>query len=179
MKISDLYESKGVYTKRRKDDIYGLYANRMFRTGEAVLDIRNGDIQQERDARSIELDDGHYMHPDGMFANHSCDPSTHVDKDTGLLIAKQSIYPNDEITFNYLENESVISAPFNCKCGAENCVGVVEKADEEAELVAQYEAALQNAIDNGAPRPEWPLTNMTEKEYRVKKQEELAKWLAK
>lgn len=125
--MSELYESKNLYTRRRKDKMYGLYSRILFRKGEHILDIRLSDKQEERDYRSIELQDGHYLHPDGMFTNHSCDPTAYVDKATGFLIATKNIWPNDEITFNYLESETEIVSSFDCGCGAENCFGKIEK----------------------------------------------------
>ncbi len=119
-------ESKNLYTMRRKDGMFGLYSRKLFRTGETILNVRNGD-KQERDFRSIELNDGNYMHPDGMFTNHSCDPSTRIEKDTGLMIAMRNVWPNDEITFDYLTTETEMVAGFDCTCGAENCAGRIEK----------------------------------------------------
>lgn len=115
------HESENVYTKRRDDGMFGLYSRKLFRTGETILNMLNGDLQDDQDFRSIELDSGHFHHPDGMFANHSCDPSVSIEKDTGLLIALRSIRPNDEITFDYRTTETEIVAGFICKCGADNC----------------------------------------------------------
>ena len=116
-------ESAKVYTKRKENGQYGLFARVLFRSGQTVLDIRSGDKEEEPNFRSIELDDGHYMHPDGMFTNHSCDPSTFVDKEGGLLIATRQIWPNEEITFDYKETETNLAASFNCDCGSKNCKG--------------------------------------------------------
>lgn len=105
--------------------MFGLFARVTFRKGETILVWRNGDKQEDRDFRSVELDDGHYLHPDGMFTNHSCDPSACIDKERGLLIASRQVWPNDEITFDYPANETEIVNPFNCHCGAKNCVGKI------------------------------------------------------
>ena len=118
-------ESTNVYTKRKENGIFGLFSRVMFRTGQTILVIRNGDKQENRDFRSIELDDGHYMHPDGMFTNHSCDPTSYINKEQGLLVANKQVWPNDEITFDYLANETEIVRPFYCHCGAENCVSEI------------------------------------------------------
>lgn len=118
-------ESTNVYTKRKENGMFGLFSRVVFRKGETLLNIRAGDKQDHRDFRSIELSDGQYMHPDGMFTNHSCDPSTYIDKEHGLLIASKQVWPNDEITFDYLASETEIVRNFNCHCGAENCVGKI------------------------------------------------------
>lgn len=123
--MSELYESKKLYTRRREDGMYGLYSRVLFRTGQTILDINSSDKQDGRSLHSIETDAGHFLHPDAMFTNHSCDPSTYVDKKTGLLIAIRNVWPNDEITFDYLASESDIKFPFTCTCGADNCFGKV------------------------------------------------------
>lgn len=105
--------------------MYGLYSRALFRTGQTILDINSSNKQDGRSLHSIETDAGHFLHPDGMFTNHSCNPSTYVDKETGLLIAARNIWPNDEITFDYLASESDIKFPFTCTCGAPNCLGKI------------------------------------------------------
>ena len=124
--MSELYESKNLYTRRRQDGMYALYSRALFRTGQTILDINSSDKQDGRSRHSIETDAGHFLHPDGMFTNHSCDPSTYVDKETGLLIAMRNIWPNDEITFNYLASETEMVSSFDCNCGAPNCFGKIE-----------------------------------------------------
>ena len=119
------YESENVYTKRKDNGMYGLFSRVTFLEGSEVLDLRSGDKVEERDFRSIELDDGHYLHPDGMFTNHSCNPTAFVSKWSGMLMAARDIFPGDEITFNYLESETEIAGTFDCNCGADNCVGRV------------------------------------------------------
>jgi hypothetical protein len=118
-------ESENVYIKRKENGMYGLFSRITFRKGENILDIRLSDKQDNRDFRSIELAEGHYMHPDGQFTNHSCDPNAYIDKQRGFLIASKQVWPNDEITFDYLASETEIVSPFNCHCGAENCVGKI------------------------------------------------------
>ncbi len=119
------YESKNLYTRRREDGMYALYSRTLFRTGQTIFDINSSDKQDGRSRHSIETDAGHFLHPDGMFTNHSCDPSTCVDKEAGLLIAMRNIWPNDEITFNYLASETEMVSGFDCNCGASNCFGKI------------------------------------------------------
>ena len=124
------HESENLYTRRRGDGMFGLYSRKLFRAGQTIINVQNGDKQDNRDFRSIELDNGHYLHPDGMFTNHSCDPSAHIDKVSGFLIAAKQIWPNDEITFDYSATESDIVAPFECRCGATNCSGKIGKDND-------------------------------------------------
>lgn len=119
------YESEFLYTKRRDDRMYGLYARSIFIKGERIINVNSGDKWDERDFRTIETDAGHFVHPEGMFTNHSCDPSATVDKSGGFLVAIRDIQFGEEITFNYLESEEKLVSGFTCKCGAENCIGKI------------------------------------------------------
>ena len=117
------HDSEFLYTKRRADGIYGLYARVMLFEGERIIDVASGDEQTERTFRTIEVDAGHFSHPEGNFTNHSCDPSAAVDKTRGVLFAVRDIQVGEEITFDYLESESELISDFNCSCGADDCVG--------------------------------------------------------
>lgn len=119
------HDSEFLYTNRRADGIYGLYARVMLFEGERIIDVASGDEQPERTFRTIEVDAGHFLHPEGMFTNHSCDPSAAVDGARGVMFAVRDIQIGEEITFDYLESESELVSSFNCSCGAENCVGAV------------------------------------------------------
>lgn len=109
---------------------FGLFTRRRFGPGDIILDLREADILPAPDYRTIDLLDTHVVHPVGQYVNHSCAPSALVDRARRALVALVPIDVGDEITFDYLANERVVVAPFDCRCGAVNCVGRVEtKAD--------------------------------------------------
>ena len=119
------YESKNVYTSRRADKLYGLFARVFIGVGDRIFSINDGNYQTDPDFRTIQTNQGHFIHPDGMFTNHSCDPSAAVDASIGVLYALRNINPDEEITFDYSKTESDIQASFDCNCGAENCIGQI------------------------------------------------------
>ena len=51
-----------------------------------------------------------------MFLNHSCDPNSKVNSSNETIISLREINKGEIITFNYKENESIITTPFICKC---------------------------------------------------------------
>jgi len=69
---------------------------------------------------------GIHVDPDNGFEylNHSCDPNSRLCN--GELIAILEIVKDQEITFNYKDNEPLISHPFRCLCGSENCLEVIK-----------------------------------------------------
>jgi hypothetical protein len=63
--------------------------------------------------------------------NHSCNPNCFIAWSKVCLIASQDIKAGEELTYNYntseydlLEDNNDFS--FMCKCGCENCVGIVK-----------------------------------------------------
>lgn len=115
----------GVYIARREDGMYGLFATSQFERYQPIILISDGDKQDDGDFYTIEVDEGHYFHPYGRYTNHSCDPTSYVDKKIGWLFAAREITAGEEITFDYLSSETEIKANFHCHCGADNCVGQV------------------------------------------------------
>lgn len=60
------------------------------------------------------------------YMNHSCDPATAIrDRD---VVALRALLPDDSITFDYNTTEYELADPFDCRCGAGHCVGVVRGA---------------------------------------------------
>jgi len=79
------------------------------------------DEHVECDAR---LDDAQMRlrHP-WRFLNHSCDPNAAIVGRT--LVARRTIEPGDEITFDYTTTEARMAEPFECRCGAPECLGEI------------------------------------------------------
>ena len=88
------------------------YARHPFRAGEVVYRVR-GDAKPERTRESIEVGPGEHVE-DGyaLYINHSFTPNLRVEG--RALVAVAEIAEGDELTFNYLESESEIAAPFVC-----------------------------------------------------------------
>jgi len=120
------YEGKSVYIALKKNGHYGLFASRPFDgANQPIINIRIGRKQDDSDIYSIEIAEGHYLHPYGRYTNHSCDPSAFIDKSSGYLFTGREIAIDEEITFDYLLTESNIKANFICQCGADNCIGKI------------------------------------------------------
>ena len=123
MRTGEYHEGKGVYIALKEDGHYGLYAATVFDgTNQPIIDIGIGRKQNDSDIYTIEIDEGHFLHPYGRYTNHSCDPSAFVDKSSGYLLSTREIAVDEEITFDYLASETNIKANFHCNCGAVNCV---------------------------------------------------------
>lgn len=113
----------------------GVFATRDIGTGETVLDI-NGSIQRHPTRYSIQVNlDEHVechesLAADEMrsrfpwrFLNHCCEPNASIVGRT--LVARRVIRNGEQITFDYTTTEAQMAEPFDCRCGAERCLGRV------------------------------------------------------
>jgi hypothetical protein len=113
---------------RRRRLGLAVYARVFIPAGAVLVRLGIGEISATRNFRTIELDEGvHEDHPYLRYVNHSCNPNTVIDKKDRVLRALRPIQPFEEITFDYLANESEIAEPFECDCGAPNCRRQIQK----------------------------------------------------
>ena len=57
------------------------------------------------------------------FLNHHCQPSAYLDAERLCFVAARDIAAGEELTFNYLTSEWDMAEAFECRCGAESCLG--------------------------------------------------------
>lgn len=57
------------------------------------------------------------------FAAHSCEPNACFLDKKPALIALRDIAAGEEITIDYLATETIITHPFQCRCGSHKCRG--------------------------------------------------------
>ncbi|XP_046400924.1 uncharacterized protein LOC124167161 isoform X2 [Ischnura elegans] len=141
--------SPGLEKFMTKDKGWGVRTKYAIRTGEFILEYV-GEVVSEKEFKNrmasryindthhycLNLDgglviDGHRMGGDGRFVNHSCEPNCEMQKWSvnGLfrmaLFALREIEANEELTYDY--NFSLFNPAEGqpCKCGSENCRGVI------------------------------------------------------
>jgi hypothetical protein len=60
------------------------------------------------------------------YLDHACDPTTVIrDRE---VIAIREIAEGDGVTFDYNTTEYDMAEPFQCRCGSDQCVGIVRGA---------------------------------------------------
>lgn len=95
--------------------------------------------------------DGHRMGGDGRFVNHSCQPNCEMQKWSVngqfrmALFALRDIHPNEELTYDY--NFSLFNPADGqvCKCGSNNCRGVI---GGKSQRVKQFNNQKDEANNN-------------------------------
>jgi len=108
-----------------------LRAVKAFNVGDMIADLtlhsweapvkRYTTVQYGKD-RHIEL--GSEM----VFCNHSCNPNVHFDMKHMHVVALRQIQAGDELCFFYPSSEWCMDQPFQCWCGAKQCIGWVAGA---------------------------------------------------
>ncbi|SCV74968.1 BQ2448_7997 [Microbotryum intermedium] len=92
---------------------------------------------QDLDAlRHIELNS------DLLFVNHSCDPNVAFNlntRDDWKVVALKDLKQGEIMTFAYFSTEWDMDQPFQCLCGASQCLGTITGAKEIApEILSMY-----------------------------------------
>lgn len=105
----------------------GVFAVEPIQVGERI--VRFPGAYQDRPGRhTLQVDEKRFIAPSGEaddFINHSCAPNAYVDFQDWSLRALLPIGPGEEVTFDYHTTEWEEPYPFDCRCGAPQCVGTV------------------------------------------------------
>jgi hypothetical protein len=110
---------------------HGVFARVSFRKGEVLAPFSAAATKDRPDRHTVQVDDEvhidlapHYL----RFINHSCAPNVLFDVDRYELLVLRDIEAGEEITFFYPATEWWMASPFDCRCGARECVGRIEGA---------------------------------------------------
>lgn len=104
----------------------GVFARRAFAAGERIGTFE-GAIVATPTRLSLQTGAAEHVEPAGncalRFLNHACNPNAAF---TGReLCALCTVPEGSEITIDYTCHEAAMDAPFDCRCGAADCVGRV------------------------------------------------------
>lgn len=109
--------------------VRGLRTSRGFRGGERVCGIP-ALARLDRPSRyTVQVaEDAHVEVGLLTVLNHSCDPNVRLDTGRMEVVAARDIEPGDELAYFYPATEWDMAEPFECDCGAAECLGVVRGA---------------------------------------------------
>lgn len=134
----------------------GIFATRLFKTGETVMVGVIKEIVDENHSHASQISENKYILHAGLVnkVNHSCAPNCGIRvNETGAhdFIAIKDIGVNEEVNFDYaMRNYTVEYFPKKCMCGSEKCRGKItgwkdladKKKKEYKGFVASYLLAL-------------------------------------
>lgn len=109
----------------------GLLANKHFAKGEVISTFFAREVLHAPTYLTVQLSDKEHilLGPEFLqYVNHSCDPSAFFDTTEMKLITLKDLQAGDPITFFYPSTEWKMDRPFQCLCGAPNCIGNIQGA---------------------------------------------------
>ncbi|MEQ1692565.1 MAG: SET domain-containing protein-lysine N-methyltransferase [Gemmatimonas sp.] len=90
----------------------------------------------------MQLDADTHLRPAPAFlecVNHSCAPNVAFDMAQLALVALTDLRAGDELVYFYPSTEWQMAQPFDCACGAPDCLGVIDGAARlSATALARY-----------------------------------------
>lgn len=110
----------------KKKGQHARYATCDIRKDEVILYLKKPSRKIDHPtAYTIQFDkDIHYEPLRGTYyLNHSCNPTGYIFFDDCSFRALRDVRKGEELTFHYCTTELELSAPFQCVCGSENCMG--------------------------------------------------------
>jgi hypothetical protein len=91
---------------------------------------------------TVQLDDDVHIELVPAFLeciNHACVPNVFFDMTRMALVALTPLAAGDELTFFYPSTEWTMTQPFTCRCGAPDCLRVIDGASNlSATVLARY-----------------------------------------
>ncbi|KAJ3013672.1 hypothetical protein HKX48_005626 [Thoreauomyces humboldtii] len=108
-----------------------LVVTRSFQAGEVIASIE-GFQEAEKRWSSVQVSaDTHIeLGSQLVYMNHSCNPAATIDTERMQVVAARDLKAGDEMTFFYPSTEWEMSQPFDCWCGASQCIKRVSGAKD-------------------------------------------------
>ena len=102
-------------TVRESGGVRGVFMLDDCEAGYSVHELSNRETLNEPTRTSIEIHSNlHVEDYFGRYINHDCNPTCKIQG--YKVVAIKNMFAGDEVTFNYMENETAIAAPFTCRC---------------------------------------------------------------
>lgn len=102
-----------------------------FAPGDVLATFAAKHTHPEPARLTVQVDDGQHIELDPSwlrFLEHACAPNVALDVVNGCVIAVRPIAVGEVLAYFYPSTEWEMAAPFVCRCGAPECLGVVTGA---------------------------------------------------
>jgi hypothetical protein len=114
-----------------KDEVSGHHSTFSivgFQPGDTVCEFGASAILQTPSYLTVQtgIDEHICLQPYFLqYINHSCSPNIFFDTTTFKVVCLQPVTPGDELCYFYPATEWQMAQPFQCVCGAANCLGYI------------------------------------------------------
>ncbi len=88
-----------------------------------------------------------YCTDDSKYFNHSCDPNT-MSLNDEIDITIKDVHNGEELTYDYGYWYIKWNVPFECKCGSENCRGLIKRESSKSDVIIRLESLANDAGKN-------------------------------
>jgi hypothetical protein len=108
-----------------------LHVTKCFYKGELISVFSSTVVLEKPNYLTVQIDELKHIILDPVFLqyiNHSCDPNVFFDTAKMELIALKEIRSGDELLFFYPSTEWDMDQPFDCFCGAAQCLQWIKGA---------------------------------------------------
>ena len=152
----------------------GIYAAVPIREGQRLYRI-SGTLRATPTRHSMQVAATVHIEPgeaSWRFINHACEPNLVVDFSNWRFQAARDIAEGEELSFNYLTMERELVTPFDCRCGARGCFGVIGGYAKlgpahRLKLHAHLAAHLRQPSVTLASKPATPARRLTPADFGV------------
>ena len=110
---------------------HSLHASKDYKAGDLIVHFSAGSLQNVASYLTVQtgIDQHITLQPDFLqFVNHSCKPNVFFDTSLMQFICLADIRVKEQLCFFYPSTEWKMAQPFNCLCGAENCLKMIQGA---------------------------------------------------
>lgn len=111
----------------------GLSARRAWRVGDKVVELSWENAKEAPSRWTMQRSQVEHAEPlphEIRYMSHSCRPNLAIDMEAGAVLALRDIAPGDELSCFYPATEWRMAEPFDCACGAPDCLGRIAGAAE-------------------------------------------------
>ncbi|HMJ70637.1 MAG TPA: SET domain-containing protein-lysine N-methyltransferase [Cyclobacteriaceae bacterium] len=108
-----------------------LYSRKHFKANEFIVGFISRATHTEPNYLTVQVSENVHIEllPECLECmNNNCDPNCFFDTTTMRLVTLKPLAPGDEMTFFYPSAEWDMDRPFECNCGAPDCVGMIQGA---------------------------------------------------
>jgi len=108
-----------------------LIAKKPFRKNEVIIKFLAKNIQATPTYLTVQISEHKHIEllPECLeCTNHSCDPNCFFDTTHMEFVAIKEIAEGEEFNFFYPSAEWDMDQPFQCHCGSDQCLGIIQGA---------------------------------------------------
>ncbi len=133
--------TEGAESRPARGGGFGVFAIREIEAGETVAVFGGAlcsgqefaGLSADRRSRSIQVEEdlflvGGEIPEDGDLINHSCEPTCRLDG-SSILVTMRSVFPGEELTYEYATSDGTPYDEFDCQCGSPLCRGMIRGSD--------------------------------------------------